>query len=77
MLILPSCLRPEKCRGGPVNTYMPQSHLFIFNSPAGPKAGLSFEMVHMSSLTIQRRLALSLHTDDTLYKDLKKNYSSG
>lgn len=27
-------------------------------------------VVHLSNLTIQRRLALSLHKDDTLYKEI-------
>lgn len=31
---------------------------------------LSFAVVHLSILTIQRRLALSLHKDDTLYKEI-------
>lgn len=31
---------------------------------------LSFAIVHLSILTIQRRLALSLHKDDTLYKEI-------
>ena len=31
---------------------------------------LSSAVVHLSILTIQRRLALSLHKDDTLYKEI-------
>lgn len=35
-----------------------------------PSVVLSFAVVHLSILTIQRRLALSLHKDDTLYKEI-------
>lgn len=71
LLSVPTCKSYlVKCTKHPDTTwiYMPSlvayiPHFFLF-------VVLSFAVVHLSILTIQRRLALSLHKDDTLYKEI-------